>query len=57
LELIKDYEAGIKVTEIFRNTFYKCKEKYEESGIKGFAPKVISNVTRKEFELRRENKE
>jgi len=63
ISAIKDYEAGVKVAEICRkhninpNTFYKWKAKYDESGIDGLAPKIISTVTTKESELRRENEE
>ena len=63
LSAIKDYEAGMKVEKICRkhdinpNTFYKWKAKYEESGVDGLTPKVISSVTSKESELRRENEE
>jgi len=63
LAIMKDYEAGVKVAEICRkhnvnpNTFYKWKAKYEESGVDGLAPKVVSPITSKETELRRENEE
>jgi len=63
LAAIKDYESGVRVAEICRkhninpNTFYKWKSKYEESGVDGLAPKVVSSITSKESELRRENEE
>lgn len=63
LAAIKDYEAGVRVAEICRkhnispNTFYKWRAKYEETGVDGLAPKAISSITAKEYELRRENEE
>ena len=63
LSAIKDYEAEVRVAEICRkhninpNTFYKWKAKYEESGVDGLTPKVVSDITSKEAELRRENEE
>jgi len=63
LSAIKDYEAGTRVTEICRkyninpNTFYKLKEKYEESGVEGLTLKVVNTITSKEAELRRKDEE
>jgi len=64
LSAIKDFETGMTVSEVCRkhnvnpNTFYKCKAKYDESGVDdGLAPKVIRTVTSKEAELRKENEE
>jgi putative transposase len=63
LSVIKDFEAGMTVSEVCRkhnvnpNTFYKWKAKYDEAGVDGLVPKVIRTITSKEAELRKENDE